>query len=76
MRSLPSSVIESIAYDAASARLFVTFKDGRIYGYDGVPADVHTAFEDAESKGQFFNSEIRDKYPTWRYIAPRRTGRR
>jgi hypothetical protein len=65
-------VIESIAYDAASARLVVTFNGGRIYAYDGVPSEVHAAFEPAQSKGQFFNTEIKDKYPTWRFVTPRR----
>ena len=65
-------MIESIAYDAASARLVVTFNGGRIYAYDGVPSEVHAAFEPAQSKGQFFNTEIKDKYPTWRFVTPRR----
>jgi hypothetical protein len=75
MRTVPSSVIESIDYDAAAARLFVTFNGGRIYGYDDVPAAAYEAFAAAESKGTFFNAEIKDRYRTWRLVWPRRLSR-
>ena len=73
MRTVPSSVIESIDYDTASARLFVAFNGGRIYSYDDVPAAAYEAFVAAESKGRFFNAEIKDRYRTWRLMSPRRT---
>jgi lysyl-tRNA synthetase class 2 len=28
-----------------------------------VPGEVHRSFVEAESQGQFFHSEIRDRYP-------------
>lgn len=35
---------------------------GRIYEYFLVPADVAAQFQSAFSKGNFFNTRIRDKY--------------
>jgi hypothetical protein len=44
------------------ARLTVTFTTGRIYEYFMVPPDVAASFQDARSKGTFFNTKIRDRY--------------
>jgi lysyl-tRNA synthetase class 2 len=41
----------------------VRFIDGDEYAYVGVPGEVHRSFVDAESKGGFFASEIRGRYP-------------
>src|SRR5690349_18396144 len=60
---MPSTVVKSIDYEAALSRLTVTFTTGRIYDYFAVPADVAEAFRSAFSKGTFFNTRIRDKYP-------------
>jgi hypothetical protein len=40
----------------------VTFITGRIYEYFDVPVGIVGCFEDAESKGAFFNRHIRDHY--------------
>jgi KTSC domain len=61
---MPSTVIKQIDYDAGESCLTVTFTSGKVYRYDGVPADVYDAFEDASSKGSFFNRCIRDRYRT------------
>ena len=58
-----SEAIRDISYDDARAKLFVTFDDGDMYVYVGVPGEVHRSFLDADSKGQFFAYEIRDQYP-------------
>jgi len=44
------------------ARLTVTFTTGRIYEYFMIPPDVAVSFQDARSKGTFFNTKIRDRY--------------
>lgn len=59
---MPSTVIASIDYEPAHARLTVTFTTGRVYQYFMVPADVAAAFRAASSKGNFFNTQIRDRY--------------
>jgi len=60
---MPSSVIKKYQYDADHARLTITFTTGRVYDYYAVPNDVHDAFRLAFSKGTFFNTKIRDKFP-------------
>jgi hypothetical protein len=59
---MPSSVIADIKYEPEHARLTVSFTTGRIYEYFLVPADVAAQFQSAFSKGNFFNTRIRDKY--------------
>ena len=58
-----SEAIREINYDAERAKLVVTFNDGDLYVYVGVPGEVHRSFLDADSKGRFFAYEIRDQYP-------------
>ena len=57
-----STAIRAIFYDAAGRRLRVTFVSGERYAYDGVPGEVHRAFVAADSKGRFFQAEIRERY--------------
>ena len=68
---MPSNVIAKFEYDAAHACLTVTFVTGRVYQYFAVPAAVADDFRNAFSKGMFFNTRIRDKYP-FRQIGPAR----
>lgn len=58
-----SSAIRAIVYDRPLRRLQVTFVSGQRYVYRGVPGEVHRAFCEAESKGRFFQTQIRDRYP-------------
>jgi hypothetical protein len=57
-----SSALVSVKYDAASSDLQIRFVNGRTYSYSNVPPDVYEALLDAESKGAFFNAQIRDCY--------------
>ena len=68
---MPSSVIAAFHYDAAHARLTVTFTTGRVYDYFAVPAEVAGEFRAAFSKGTFFNTRIRDHFPFKENIARR-----
>ena len=58
-----STAISEIDYDAERAKLLVRFVSGERYVYVGVPGEVHRSFVEAESKGRFFQAEIRDRYP-------------
>jgi hypothetical protein len=58
-----STAIDAIDYDVARSKLLVRFRSGERYVYVGVPGEVHHSFLDAESKGRFFQAEIRDRYP-------------
>ena len=60
---MPSSVIQSFAYDKEDRRLVVRFVGGRVYAYDDVPADVAKGFGAAASKGAYFNEVVRDRFP-------------
>lgn len=59
---MPSSVIQSFAYDPDSLRLDIRFTTGRRYRYFAVPAEVATALRLAPSKGRYFNDAIRDRF--------------
>jgi KTSC domain len=59
---MPSSAIRSFAYDAEGKALDVTFVSGRRYRYLAVPPETARGMEGAESKGRFFNAEIRDVF--------------
>jgi lysyl-tRNA synthetase class 2 len=58
-----SRAISEIDYDAARAKLLVRFTSGERYVYVGVPGEVHRSFCEADSKGRFFQSRIRGRYP-------------
>ncbi len=68
---MPSTAIRAFTYNEATRRLTVIFVSGRRYVYDDVPPDVADAFARAESRGGFFNREIRDRY-RFREITRRR----
>jgi lysyl-tRNA synthetase class 2 len=58
-----SAAIQDIDYDVERAKLLVRFQSGEQYVYVGVPGEVHRSFLEADSKGRFFQAEIRDRYP-------------
>ena len=60
---MPSSVIRRFSYDAAARRLRVIFVSGDVYDYETVPPDVVEDFRAAFSKGIYFNTRIRDRFP-------------
>jgi len=62
MPHVSSSAITSIEYNEFTRELYVTFTGGRTYTYYEVPRDVYERFIGASSKGQFFNTYIKDQY--------------
>ncbi len=60
---IESAAIADIDYDPDRAKLLVRFVSGEHYVYVGVPGEVHRSFVEADSKGRFFQSQIRDRYP-------------
>ena len=58
-----SSSVLSIGYDAQTQTLEIEFVTGRVYQYYGVPDHLYEQIMRAESKGQFFNTYIKDAYP-------------
>jgi hypothetical protein len=57
-----SSVIALVRYDADAETLDIAFQSGKVYRYFGVPAHTYGQLMAAESKGQFFNAHIRDRF--------------
>jgi hypothetical protein len=61
-----SSSLRSIGYDRATSTLEVEFANGGVYRYAGVPAELWSAFRQADSKGKFFQDHVRDVFTTTR----------
>ncbi len=57
-----SAAVKAVSYEPHKRELFVTFANGRTYVYDNVPSEVFEELKTANSKGAFFNREIRDRY--------------
>jgi lysyl-tRNA synthetase class 2 len=59
---MPSTVIRSFDYDDAKRELTVVFQSGRCYVYLDVPDTTFRAMQSAFSKGDFFNTHIREQF--------------
>ena len=59
---LDSSVFTSVAYHPRRRTLYLRFHNGEIYCYFDFPADQYRDFLAADSKGQYFASDIRDRF--------------
>jgi hypothetical protein len=57
-----SSAIRAVEYDEKDSTLDITFTSGKTYRYMGVPIDVYVDLLDADSKGQYFNSRIKNAF--------------
>ena len=58
-----SSIIRGAWYQPKRRQLDLLFTSGRRYIYSGVPMAVADGFAQAESKGRFYNAEIRNRFP-------------
>jgi hypothetical protein len=61
-----STTLRSAGYEAVGEILELEFTSGVVYQYLEVPASVYRSLMQAESKGTYFNREIRDAYTTLR----------
>jgi hypothetical protein len=71
MPHVHSSVMTFVKYDDDSGELDITFTSGKTYRYLHVPPEVYDGLLDAESKGEFFNENIKDDF-VWCEIGSRR----
>ncbi len=60
--AVESTTIKSVGYESRTKILEIEFRSGAVYQYLDVPKKVHDGLRRAESKGQYFNVEIRDEY--------------
>lgn len=61
-----SSDIYSVDYDENNHILTICFHSNWVYEYSNVPSSVYNRLITASSKGRFFHTYIKDKYPTKR----------
>ena len=57
-----STAIKSFDYDAEQQTLRIVFGNGSIYKYADVPESIYKELKETSSVGQYFNSQIRDKF--------------
>jgi KTSC domain len=62
MPQVQSSVMTFVKYDDEAGELDITFTSGKTYRYLEVPAEIYDGLLDAESKGEFFNDNIKDAF--------------
>jgi KTSC domain len=65
-----SSVIGEVGYSVSSQTLEVLFRSGAIYLYYFVPQGVYDALLTADSKGTYFNKQIKGVYEHHRIAEP------
>jgi hypothetical protein len=51
-----------VDYDEDDAELDITFTSGKTYRYLHVPLEIYVDLLDAESKGEYFNDNIKDVF--------------
>lgn len=57
-----SKLLASSAYDAGKHILYLRFRSGEVYRYFEFPAEKYREFLDAESRGRYFLSNIRNRF--------------
>lgn len=60
MTPVESSTIKSIGYQDDD--LYVEYKHGQTYRYSKVPKNLYESLLNAESKGRYLNTEIKNKF--------------
>lgn len=58
-----SSNIAAIGYDSGSETLEVEFLNGSVYQYYNVSEIIYEQLMQSSSKGQFFNTYVKNAYP-------------
>lgn len=63
MIPVDSSNIESVGYDNASETVYVSFLNGSVYIYKGVPEYEFENLRDAPSVGSYLHRNFKNVYP-------------
>lgn len=67
---MDSTNIVSAGYKEASSILEIQFSGGNVYRYFDVPHEVFSGLITADSKGVFFQRNIRGKFNTLKMLRP------
>jgi hypothetical protein len=62
-QSFESKLLASSAYDAGKHILYLRFRSGEVYRYLEFPEEQYQEFLAAESRGRYFLSHIRNRFP-------------
>ena len=54
--------VRAVGHDPREDTLTVQFANGRIYQFDGVPANIHEQMMEADSPGRFFHQWVKPYY--------------
>jgi hypothetical protein len=73
--AVESTTMRSVGYEPANKVLEIEFESGVVYQYFEVPRKVVEGLLSAESKGRYFNREIREDYECVRVGASQRARR-
>ena len=60
--AIESTLLLSVSYAPDSSLLEVEFRDGTVYHFFGVPAERFQQLLASDSKGVFFNRQIRNHF--------------
>lgn len=60
---MESKLLAAAAYVAERRSLYLRFNSGEVYRYYTFPVDQYQEFLEAESKGRYFLSHIRNRFP-------------
>jgi hypothetical protein len=69
---IESKLLAAAAYVAPRRILYLRFQTGEIYRYFTFPADLYLELLEAESKGRYFLSHIRNRFPYQKLLAHKR----
>jgi hypothetical protein len=72
MPRIKSSMMTAVDYHYDSCELDITFVSGKTYRYSRVPPEIYDGLLDADSKGEFFNERIKDKFGYREVASPSR----
>ncbi|HEX9013035.1 MAG TPA: KTSC domain-containing protein [Anaerolineaceae bacterium] len=73
---ITSSSLRSVGYDQETKTLEIEFQTGKVYTYSEVPRKIYDDLMKAESRGQYFNHNIRDQFSGRRLSAKERSPKR
>lgn len=59
---MPSTVVKSFEYNAATCTLRVVYVSGSIYDYKDVPEREYKMMKASTSKGRYLNKHIKPRY--------------